>query len=63
MKRESIRNLIAIVLALFMLLSACGSRFTCDLCNRNCRGEKYDLTGWGRGYVCETCYDRLWGRG
>lgn len=63
MKTKFYVRIAALVLLLGTLLSACSPAFTCDFCNKKCRGEKYNLTGWGRGYVCETCYDHLWGRG
>lgn len=53
----------ALVLAICMLFAACKAQFQCDFCGKNSSGEKYDLTNLGRGYVCEGCYDLLWGRG
>lgn len=63
MKTKFYVRIAALVLLLGTLLSACSPAFTCDLCNRKSRGKQYNLTGWGRGYVCETCYDSLCGRG
>ena len=55
--------MVALILMICILFTACKSKFTCDLCGMNSRGEKYDMTSWGRGYVCEDCYNYLWGRG
>lgn len=55
--------MIVLVVMICTLLAACKSQFTCDLCCQKSSGEKYDMTNWGRGYVCEDCYDYLWGRG
>lgn len=51
-----------LIMLFYISLTACKSYFTCDFCGNKSSGEKYDLTNWGRGYVCEDCYDYLWGR-
>ena len=55
--------IITLILTLSLALCACSAKFTCGLCKQECRGEKYDMTSLGRGYVCEDCYNQLWCRG
>ena len=54
--------IITLILTLSLALCAYSAKFTCDLCKNTSRGKKYDLTFVGRGYVCEDCYDWLYGQ-
>jgi len=62
--RKAKITLIVLMLALASaVLCACSKSFECDLCGLNSKGNSYNLSGWGYGYVCEECYDMLCGRG
>lgn len=64
MKTRKLILIALLVLAILasMLLSACSAKFTCDFCGQKRSGKQYDLTNWGRRYVCSECYNILWGR-
>lgn len=64
MKKRKLIIIALLLLAILasMLCSACSAKFTCDFCGQKCSGKQYDLTSWGRGYVCKECYNILWGR-
>lgn len=59
------KKIISMLLAISMALAlcACGEKKICDFCGKKYSGNTYNLTAFGRGYVCKDCYDILWGHG
>lgn len=61
---KNVKRIIALLLAILMALTlcACAEKKVCDFCGEEYTGKTYDLSAFGRGYVCKNCYNILFGR-
>ena len=56
---KKIISIVALLLALTFVLTACG-KFTCDLCGEEKSGKKHEETVFGQELVyCDDCYEDL----
>lgn len=50
---------LVLLLAMLFALTACGT-FTCDLCDEEKKGKKYEFEIMGEnGICCEECHDEI----
>lgn len=52
-------TVLCLVIAMTTLLTACG-KFTCDECEKETKGEKYEVNPFGEEMtVCEECKEKF----
>ena len=52
--------ILCVAVTMVCLLTACGKKFTCDECEKESKGEKYEISMFGEERtVCKECKDKF----